>query len=100
MKITPNVGALLGFARKGGILLSGEAAVESGLKRGRIALVILASDLSEKRLNNWKKWCQDIGVQYLVLGSKEEIGNILGMSRGILGITDGRWLLPYKEMDK
>jgi len=89
MKIPPSIKTLLGFSRKSGSLLCGEAAVETGLKRRQLALVILAEDLNEKRRFNWSKWCQDLQVPCLIMGSKEEIGYALGMSpRGIIGIKD------------
>lgn len=91
MKTTSSVMTLLGFAKKGNLLLSGEAAVEAGLKGKQISLVLLACDLPAKRQDKWIKWCQDLQLPYLVLGSKEEFGSALGMSpRGIIGIKDGK----------
>lgn len=91
MKIPPSVKTLLGFARKGNYLISGEAAMEAALKRRQVSLVLLAEDLPEKRQLSWTRWCQDLQLPYVILGSKEEFGNALGMSpRGIIGIKDSK----------
>jgi len=91
MKIPPSIKTLLGFSRKSGTLLCGEAAVEAGMKRRQLALVILSEELPEKRKTNWIKWCEELELPCLIMGSKTEIGNALGMSpRGIIGIKDKR----------
>ena len=98
MKIPPSIRTLLGFARKGGTLLCGEAAVETGLKRRQLSLVIFSVDVPEKRRNNWIKWCEDLELPYLIMGSKEEIGNALGMSpRGIIGIRDSKMAAAIRK---
>ncbi|MFY9175352.1 MAG: ribosomal L7Ae/L30e/S12e/Gadd45 family protein [Peptococcia bacterium] len=91
MKIPPSIKTLLGFARKGNYLISGEAALEAGLKRRQVSLVLIAEDMPDKRQKNWIKWCQDLQLPYAVLGDKEEFGQTLGMSpRGIIGIKDSK----------
>lgn len=72
-------------------MISGEAAMEAGLKRRQVKLVLLAEDLPEKRQENWIKWCRDLQIPYAILGTKEEFGHALGMSpRGIVGIKDSK----------
>lgn len=89
MTVPSNVSSLLGFAKKSGSLLSGESAVQTGLKKKNVRLVILAEDLPEKRRSSYQKWCEDDRVSCRVLGTKEEWGQILGMSeRGILAVID------------
>ena len=89
--VPPNIRALLGFAKKSGKLLSGEAAVGSALKRNSAKLVILACDLPEKRKTHWESWCQSIKIKYVFLGTKEEFGRILGLSnRGVIAVTDAQ----------
>ncbi|MDX9871355.1 MAG: hypothetical protein RBT41_02905 [Clostridia bacterium] len=89
MKITNEIGALLGFARKAGKLYAGEAAVKSAVKRNAAGLLILAGDLPVKRKEYWRKYCELTGLAAAELGTKEEWGNILGMSeRGILAVAD------------
>lgn len=89
MTIPHSVIPLLGFARKGSKLAAGESAVESALKRGNAALIILTEDLPEKRKLYWRKWSHDLEVPCLILGEKEEMGRVLGMSpRSIIAVTD------------
>lgn len=89
MIITDKIKTLLGFARKSNKLLSGESAVSAGLKHGNVMLVILASDMPEKRKFHWKRWCDDKNIRVYILASKKELGDILGMSdRGIIAVKD------------
>ncbi len=87
--IETSIKALLGFARKGNLLVSGETAVEAGLKNQQIKLLIMAEDLPSNKFNYLQKWCRDLDLPCITLGNKEELGNALGLSpRGMIGITD------------
>lgn len=98
MTIQSNVGSLLGFARKSGTLLSGESAVQTGLKKKKVRLVILAADLQEKRRTNYMRWCEDEGVSCKILGTKKELGQILGMSdRGIIAVIDKQMAIAIEN---
>ena len=89
MTIPPKTGALLGFAKKAGLLQSGESAVLAVMKKNAVRLLIIANDSPEKRKVYWQKWCEATGINCVTLGTKQEYGNILGLSdRGILAITD------------
>lgn len=89
MKITNELSALVGFARKAGKLFAGEEAVKSAVKRNTAGVLIMAEDLPEKRREYWQKFCEQTGLKCAVLGTKEEWGYILGMSpRGILAVAD------------
>lgn len=89
MNIPHNAASLLGFARKSSKLAAGESAVESAMKRGKAALIIITEDGPEKRRCHWQNWCNDQGVPCLIRGTKEEFGRVLGMSpRSILAVTD------------
>lgn len=98
MTVPPKIAALLGFARKSGMLLSGEAAVQAGLKKRKIWLVILATDLPEKRKVHWERQCETSKIQYAYLGSKDEYGAILGISgRGVLALADRKMALAIQN---
>lgn len=80
---------LLGFAQKGKKLAAGEANVEAYLKKGKIALLIIADDLSENRKKNWEILGEAHGVQTITFANKADLGYAVGMSpRGIIGICD------------
>ena len=80
MIIPQRIRALLGFSRKSGQLLVGEKAVKNCLKAKKACLVFLATDFPEKRRNYLCQWCQDEGVHYLIGGTKQEYGEILGVN--------------------
>ncbi len=89
MLINPKVKTLLGFAKKSGKVISGETAVEDGMKRNIFTFLLIASDMPEKRKKYWEKKCKEKNIKYYVLGTKEEYGAILGISpRNLLTVTD------------
>lgn len=81
---------LLGFAQKAGNLAAGEATVENFLKKGRLVLLVISSELSEQRMEFWKEQAEQYGVAWTILeATKVEMGLAVGMSpRGIIGIPD------------
>jgi len=89
MSIPPKTGALLGFAKKAGLLESGESAVVSALKKKKAKLLLVAADSPIKRTANWEHWSAVNGIECLILGTKQDWGNLLGVSeRSILAVTD------------
>jgi len=80
---------MLGFAQKGGKLVSGESAVKAMFDKGQIHLLILAEDLSENRRRFWVNIAERDNVPVLIIGNKHELGVAVGLSpRALLGITD------------
>ena len=55
----PLMGAL-GLCRKAGKLLHGYDRVQENALRGKVALVLLTSDASERTVNHMKDACEDI----------------------------------------
>lgn len=85
----PKVAGLLGFARKANKLVSGEAAAQVALKKGRAKLVIMAEDVSSNLHRRYSLWCIDIDVPIVTSGTKLLLGLALGQSpRSIVVITD------------
>jgi ribosomal protein L7Ae-like RNA K-turn-binding protein len=98
MTIPPNIKALLGFAKKCGVLACGESAVKGSMKRKEIELLILAEDLPAKRQHHWKRWFEKEGVSWIQLGTKQEYGEILKDSPlGVLAIKDKQMAAAIKE---
>lgn len=98
MMIPNKIKTLLGFARKSGQLVSGESAVSASLKRKAPALILLALDMPEKRKTIFMHWCNDQEIRYLIMGTKEEYGNILGLSpRGVVAILDKQLAKAIKD---
>jgi ribosomal protein L7Ae-like RNA K-turn-binding protein len=79
---------ILGFAAKAGELVSGSTAVETGIKKGRIKLVVCASDLSAKTIAKFNFLCKKNRICFYCYGVLSELGQWIGSpGRGIIGIT-------------
>ena len=89
MSVPPKTVALLGFAKKAGLLQSGESAVTAAMKKKTVKLLLLTEDLPTKRKAHWEKWSETNNTGCFIIGTKQEFGNILGLSaRGVLALTD------------
>ncbi len=79
---------LLGFAAKAGALVSGSAAVEVGIKKRQIKLVICATDLSAKTIKNFNYLCNENKIRFYCFGGLSELGHWVGRpGRGVIGVT-------------
>jgi len=80
--------SLLGLARRAGKVASGESQVEAYLKKNKGHLLILAED-APGTLKKFSPWAEDLGIPFLVFGSKNELGLAIGLSpRAIILIMD------------
>lgn len=78
---------LLGFAAKAGALITGSAAVEAGIKKRQIKLVICAADLSTRTINNFEYLCQQNGIHFFCYGNISELSLWIGNpGRGVIGV--------------
>ncbi len=60
-----------------------------GIKKRQIKLIIVASDASEKTINQMKFYCNRFDVPLLIYGNIEENSNAIGKrNRAIIGIKD------------
>lgn len=79
----------LGLARRAGKLSLGRAATEKALRKGRVRVLVLASDLSPGTREKLERLAEERGVPVLVLDYKEELGPPVGRQAiGVLGILD------------
>ncbi|MGD8400257.1 MAG: ribosomal L7Ae/L30e/S12e/Gadd45 family protein [Bacillota bacterium] len=80
--------SILGFASKAGKLAAGTAAVENLLKKQRVYLVICATDLAAKTVNNFQYRCRLNKVPFYCYGARDALGSWIGFpGRGVVGIT-------------
>lgn len=64
-------------------------AVTEAVKKHKVKLVIIATDISEKSKENIKYVCTNNEVSTIELSNMEELGNIIGKkNRAIIGVTD------------
>lgn len=83
-----SVTALLGMAAKAGRLVSGTAAVEAGLKKRQVLLVICATDLAPRTIRNFSFWSQKYHAGFFCYGTRSELGKCIGRpERGLIGVT-------------
>lgn len=79
----------LGLAQRAGQVVSGEQAVLGGVMRGKVVLILIASDASSNTHSKFRSLAQNHNVKYYVYGEKDILGQTIGKSpRSVLGITD------------
>ena len=81
--------SLLGLCMRARRLVSGEFAVEKGVKRGDVCLVVLAGDASENTKKKFTNMCDFYNTEILIVGNISLLGRALGKEkRAVIGITD------------
>lgn len=100
--VLDRISSLLSLARKAGKVVDGREAVEKGLERGIINILVLAEDLSPVSLKDLREECLKKGIGYYTYLSKDEMGGLIGKGeRGALGIVDASFSsLLGKEFER
>jgi len=70
--------SMLGLAKRGGFIASGEFMTEQKVKEGKAVLVIVAEDASENTKKNFRDMCSFYHVPILCFGTKETLGHAIG----------------------
>jgi len=79
----------IGLAARAGKTLSGAAACESGIKNGKIKLLIVDGEASENTKKDFENACSHYGTKIIVLEENGFLGNSLGKPGiKVTGITD------------
>ncbi len=82
---------LLGFAQKGRMLVAGESGVDVFLKKDKLQLMIIASDLAAERQTSWQQKAAENEIETIIFSTKSQLGLAIGMSpRSVIGITDAQ----------
>ena len=80
---------LLGISSKAGKVVSGTEAVEEGILKRNIKLVIVAKDASEKTIQNIKLLCDKKKITLLIFGTVFDNSKSIGkVNRAVIGIKD------------
>lgn len=83
------VNGLLGISSKAGAVLAGTDLVLEEMSKGRVLLVIVASDASEKTIKNMKYYCEKEKVEILVYGNIDSNSKAIGKNnKAVIGIKD------------
>lgn len=83
---------MLGFASKSGNICSGEELCRKGIISGKVSLLFMASDMSERTGENMKSLADQHGVKYIDVFTKDELSNAIGKSSKVLvGVTNKKF---------
>ncbi|NLM40816.1 MAG: 50S ribosomal protein L7ae [Firmicutes bacterium] len=88
----------LGLATRAGKVVSGEDAVESAVRRGKVFFLILAQDASANTLRKFSSLARHHHLRAAVAGSKDLLGQAMGKApRAVVGITDRDFAQVIRE---
>jgi len=80
--------ACLSLGQKAGAVVSGYALLQKAFVQARVLYMILAEDIAPGRAREYRLWCTQYHVPYVMLFTKEELGHIIGKpNRSALGLT-------------
>lgn len=89
---------LIGLANRAGKVRAGSFVTEKLIREGKAPFVIVASDGSEKQTEKLIRLIEANNTEYMVYGTKEELGSILGKSEtACLVITDENFINGIKN---
>ncbi len=94
---------LLGLANKGGKIVRGEDSVIALMRKGSAKIVFVASDSSEKTIENFKRKCYFYKVPCTSMLTSDEISMALGRFNKIIALNDANFysgIVKYIEVDK
>lgn len=83
---------LLGLCQRAGKVVSGDNAVRASLPKGKIKLLIIADDTSERIKKEYLHLGKTNNVPVILALTKQELGLAIGKSaRAAVAITDGNF---------
>ena len=81
--------SMIGMSARAGKVLSGEFAVEKGVKTYKAYLLILAADASDNTKKKFKNMCEFYEVPLIEYATKDILGGAIGKEmRSMVAITD------------
>ncbi len=87
--INNNILGLIGLAMKAGKISFGADSVEEDCKRGKIHLLIIAQDASERTQKKFKEISENYNIELIIDSNIEQLSKTIGKSnKAILGIKD------------
>ena len=89
---------LIGLANRAGKIRAGTFITEKLVKEGNAPFVVVAEDGSEKQKEKLISLLEYHKVDYILLGTKEDLGKILGKDETLsLVVTDMNFINGIKE---
>lgn len=79
----------LGLGQKAGKVISGDFAVTEALKKGKVKLLIVAQDASERSKSKLVHYCEEHRVRILEAATRRELGWAIGKAeRTAIAVLD------------
>ncbi|MBF0781085.1 MULTISPECIES: ribosomal L7Ae/L30e/S12e/Gadd45 family protein [unclassified Granulicatella] len=91
---------LLGLATKAGKLSSGEGKVLDDVRKGKVTLVIIATDCSPATKKKIADKCQHYRVPFIEQFTTMEISFSIGKKRSILGFLDKGFSSSFQQLNQ
>ena len=89
----------LELLRKLGKLYLGFEAIEDGIKKKKVSLIIVANDTSDKTKKEMKFFCDKYGIKLITFGTIEGNSHSIGKkNRAIIGICDSGLAKKFQEL--
>ncbi|MBP7110474.1 MAG: ribosomal L7Ae/L30e/S12e/Gadd45 family protein [Firmicutes bacterium] len=88
MDLEKNLG-FLGLARKAGALEVGTDAAEAAIAKGKVKLLVLASDAGRSTVGMFASICKEKGVPVRYAATKDELGRALGRRQVAVAAVTG-----------
>jgi ribosomal protein L7Ae-like RNA K-turn-binding protein len=77
------------MAQAAGRLVSGDAACYDALQKGKLQLLILATDASPRTKRHFVDAALQLGLKYVEVACKEDLGKAIGKpDRAVVGVVD------------
>lgn len=90
---------ILGLCSKAGELVAGSDVCVEYMKKGKLKLLIIAQDSSEKTKKNFKFLCDKNNLEYIEAGNIIDISNSIGKkNKAIIGIKNENFAKKIKEL--
>ena len=83
----PLMGAL-GLCRKAGKLLHGYDRVQENALRGKVALVLLTADASERTVKHMKEACEGLPLPEVIAKASADLAMLTPKPAAVFGVTD------------
>lgn len=93
------IAGYLGIAQKAGKIAAGDNMVKEALKKNKVALLVLAEDVSQEVRKELTMLAEMKGIDILEGPNKIDLGLIVGKSRrGALGVLDQGFAKAIKKV--
>ena len=89
---------LLGLSQKAGYLVSGNDSVIAEMRKGKIKIVFVASNSSNKTIDSFKKKCYFYKVLVNFDYSEEELSSAIGKNRKIIGLNNDKMYAAIEKL--